>query len=268
VGHIRRVEGRGRIEASTAWTEAGGLQPACFFLEAVSQAAGWLIAASTNFTRRGLPLAIGSARVLGELPPGAPADLVAEITNWRDLSAQLRGSVVSRGRVVGEAAGLCGLVDAEELEASAATRAAFAALRNPPASRQGTTAGPRPVEAPGAPSIDALDARSGRATWLVTGGERLFADHFPRLPLLPGTLQLQALVNLAQAVVGAANGQGWVFRELREVRFRRPVRPGERLVLEVEARGHNPAGAALAGRALVDGQRAASIEQIHFGPAA
>ncbi len=269
VTRIRRVEGNRRIVASTAWTGAGGLEPACFFLEAVSQAAGWLIAASTNFTRRGLPIAMGSARVLGEAPPGGPVDLVAEITNWRDLSAQLRGWVKSGGRVVGEAAGLCGLLDAEELEASAATHAAFAALHNTPANgRPGDHGDASHVEPPGTPSIDGMDARGARATWLVTGGERLFADHFPRRPLLPGTLQLQALVDLARAVAAAGNGHGWGLRELREVRFRRPVRPGEHLVLEVEARAQSAAGAVFAGRALVDGQRAISTEQIHIGPAA
>ena len=268
VTHIRRVEGNRRLEASTAWTGAGGLQTACFFLEAVSQAAGWLIAASSGFTRRGLPIAMGSVRILGDAPPGAPVDLVAEVTNWRDLSAQLRGRVEHGGRLIGEARGICGLLDAEELEGSAAARAAFAALCSGPANGQGDPGDPSGVEPPGTPAIEALDARGARATWMVTGGQRLFADHFPRLPLLPGTLQLQALVDLAQTVAAAGNGQGWGLRELREIRFRRPVRPGERLTLEVEAGEHSAAGAVFAGRALVGGQRAASIEQIHLGPAA
>ncbi len=259
---IRRVESSRRIKATTAWTGAGGLRPACFFLEAMSQAAGWLIAASTDFIRRGLPVAIGAFRFLAAPPAGSRVDLEAEIMAWRDTSAVVRGQASTGGRVLGEAEGICGLSPADQFEDPAATKATYAALL------EGTAVPPdaaHAVEPPGAPRIDALDARAGRATWLVAGGNGLFADHFPRFPVLPGSLQVQALADLAREVAEAGNGRGGSLIEVQNVRFRRPVRPGERLSLEVEAAERAPTRAILTARAQVDGQRAASIGKIHIG---
>ena len=99
----------------------------------------------------------------------------------------------------------------------------------------------------------------------MAGGQQLFAAHFPRLPLLPGSLQVQALADLAREVGAAGNGHSGTLIEVQEVRFRRPVRPGERLTLEVETAERTPTRTVLTARAQVDGQRAASIEKIHFG---
>ena len=81
---IRRVEAGRRIEATSMFTGAGGLRADCFLVEAVAQATGWLIAASTDFTRRALPLTIETVRFRAELPASRPWDLVAEVTGWRD----------------------------------------------------------------------------------------------------------------------------------------------------------------------------------------
>lgn len=262
---IRSVE-RGRaLQATTVWAGAGGLRFICFALEAVAQAAGWLITASTGFARRGLPLSIGAVRLLEEPGPGETVDLSAEITAWRDTSAVVRGRASCGGRLLGEAeAALCALVPADELDDPLAARAGYEALL---AAEPGETRIAGVAEPPGAPSIEALNAREGRATWLVTGGSGLFADHFPRFPVLPGSLQVQALVDLAQAVAAAGGPAGRADR-VRQVRFRRPVRPGERLTLEAALVARRPDRTIVRGRALLDGQRAASIEEIHITPAA
>jgi 3-hydroxymyristoyl/3-hydroxydecanoyl-(acyl carrier protein) dehydratase len=265
---IRRLEAGRRIEATTRFTGACDLRPECFLVEAVAQAAGWLIAASTDFTRRALPLAIETVRFRSEPPASLPWELVAEVTRWRDQSAQVRGWVSSGGRLLGEAEGaLCGMWQAEELEAPEATRSALAALRNAPRNGRGWHEAREVVPPPGAPLLEKVEARGGRATWLVTEGQRLFAHHFPRLPVLPGTLIIQSLVRLAQQVAAAGDGLRRPAVGLRQVRFRRPVRPGDQLILEVEAGRPTPEGVALAGRALLRGQRAASIGEIVLGPA-
>ncbi len=266
VATIPRLEIGRWIEATTIWNGTGGLRLAGFLLEAVAQAAGWLIAASTGFARRGLPLRIASIRLMADPPPGAQVDLRAEVTTWRDASVLLRGTACWGGRPLGEAeGGICGLVDATQLEDPTATRETFEALLAAPPDAPGSGT---PAEPPGVPSVQALDARGGSATWLVAGGKGLFADHFPRLPVLPGSLQVQALAGLAQAVAGAGGGAADPVACLHQVRFRRPVRPGDRLVLEAEMIRRRGRGAVLTARALVNGERAAAIAEVHIGPAA
>ncbi len=266
VTSIRRMEINRRIEATTAWTEADRLRPAGFLLEAVAQAAGWLIAASTGFVRRGLPLSVGEVRILADPIPGAPVDLQAEILAWRDSSAVLRGQASSGGRVLGKAdSGICGLLPADHLDDPAATHALYVALLAAPAAASGARAGAEP---PGAPRIETLDAQRARATWDVAGGNDLFAEHFPRMPILPGSYQVQALVEMAGAVAGARNGSPGRLAAIRRVRFRRPVRPGDRVTLEAEMLERAPGRAVLTARARVTGEQAASIGEIHVGPTA
>ncbi len=246
------------------WLPApAALQSACFLLESLAQAAGWLIAASTGFGRRGLPLSIDTVQLVADPRPGAPAVLHAEVAAWRDGSAIIRAQArCGRTLLAAVEGGICALVEAEQLEDPAATRATYEGLlRNGGKVRCGAGT----AEPPGAPAIEAADGRRGRGTWVVAGGSGLFADHFPRLPLLPGSLQVQALVELARAVGAAGGGPAGPPTRLGQVRFRRPVRPGDRLLLDVETVERTPARLMLSGRAWVGDERAASIGQIQIG---
>jgi 3-hydroxyacyl-[acyl-carrier-protein] dehydratase len=87
-------------------------------------------------------------------------------------------------------------------------------------------------------SVDVYEA-GGRvqARYRVTGDEPFLAGHFPGNPVFPGVLQLEALAQTgAIAVLGDARYAGKLplFGGVEEVRFRRMVRPGDELVLDVE----------------------------------
>ncbi|MCF6178374.1 MAG: 3-hydroxyacyl-ACP dehydratase FabZ [Geopsychrobacter sp.] len=72
----------------------------------------------------------------------------------------------------------------------------------------------------------------------VTINEPFFQGHFPDHPIMPGVLILEAMAQVGGAYVAASNteNQGKVtyFVGLDKVRFRKPVRPGDQLRLEVE----------------------------------
>jgi 3-hydroxyacyl-[acyl-carrier-protein] dehydratase len=101
-----------------------------------------------------------------------------------------------------------------------------------------------------------------RAYKNVTANEPFFNGHFPGLPVMPGVLQVEALAQTAAVL--CTNLEGFspathvaYLMSLDEVKFRRIVEPGDRLDLEVELLQMKRGIVKVAGRATVNGERAA-----------
>jgi 3-hydroxyacyl-[acyl-carrier-protein] dehydratase len=78
-----------------------------------------------------------------------------------------------------------------------------------------------------------------RAIRAIRATDDYFAGHFPGEPVMPGVLQLEALAQalcilIAESFPEAAAGKRPAFAGMEDVRFRRPVRPGDLLELNVE----------------------------------
>ena len=71
-----------------------------------------------------------------------------------------------------------------------------------------------------------------------TGGEEFFAGHYPGYPLVPGVLLCEAAMQCGAILLSrqfaADAGRVPVATRLNDVRFKRMVRPGETLLMEVE----------------------------------
>jgi 3-hydroxyacyl-[acyl-carrier-protein] dehydratase len=68
--------------------------------------------------------------------------------------------------------------------------------------------------------------------------EEYLADHFPSYPVLPGVMMLEALIQSAAWLVRTSNDfqkNLILLREAQNVRYGNFVRPGDQLLLEVEA---------------------------------
>ena len=97
----------------------------------------------------------------------------------------------------------------------------------------------------------------------VTGEEGFFKGHFPEYPVMPGVLIVEALAQVgAVSVLSLEENKGKLafFGGIDKAKFRRQVRPGDRLKLEVEiikCKGPMGIGKALA---TVDGEKAAEAE--------
>ena len=93
-----------------------------------------------------------------------------------------------------------------------------------------------------------------------------FVDHFPGHPVMPGALILEALAQLGGVLVEASireKGRGDLLALLAMVdraRFRAPVRPGDRLDLEVRGQTISEDGGRVSGIAKVDGVTVAEAE--------
>jgi 3-hydroxyacyl-[acyl-carrier-protein] dehydratase len=74
----------------------------------------------------------------------------------------------------------------------------------------------------------------------VTMNEPFFEGHFPRRPVMPGVLMLEALAQAAALLAFDALGTSpndetvYYFAGIDGARFKRPVEPGDQLVLDVE----------------------------------
>ena len=73
----------------------------------------------------------------------------------------------------------------------------------------------------------------------VTYNEPQFQGHFPRRPVMPGVMMIEALAQAAALLsfdaVGAspAENQIYYFAGIDAARFKRPVEPGDQLILDV-----------------------------------
>jgi UDP-3-O-[3-hydroxymyristoyl] N-acetylglucosamine deacetylase/3-hydroxyacyl-[acyl-carrier-protein] dehydratase len=89
----------------------------------------------------------------------------------------------------------------------------------------------------------------------VTMGEPYFEGHFPGHPIMPGVLQLEAVAQVAGILMmrQAENaGKLAYFMSAEDVKWRKPVRPGDVLVIEVEMTKSRGKIGKAKGRCLVD----------------
>ena len=113
--------------------------------------------------------------------------------------------------------------------------------------------------------IELVDGERVVALKNVSANEPFFEGHFPGLPIMPGVLICEALVQTGGLLAscskdGLPEGRGIVLAGLEHVRFRRRVVPGDQLRLEVELlHKHRPLWK-MKGRAIVDGKVATEAE--------
>lgn len=97
----------------------------------------------------------------------------------------------------------------------------------------------------------------------VTANEPFFQGHFPQYAVMPGVLIIEALAQVgAIAVLGIEDNKGKLgfLAGVDKCRFKRQVRPGDTLDLEVEIiRMKGPIGKGK-GRATVNGELACEAE--------
>jgi 3-hydroxyacyl-[acyl-carrier-protein] dehydratase len=103
-----------------------------------------------------------------------------------------------------------------------------------------------------------------RAVKAVTMGEPFFQGHFPGDPVMPGVLVLEALAQAA-AILGykslpPGGPRVTLLMGIDGARFRRPVVPGDRLVLEAKILRLKSNVVKTSAKATVDGELCAEAE--------
>ncbi|MDD2917915.1 3-hydroxyacyl-ACP dehydratase FabZ [Rhodoferax sp.] len=100
----------------------------------------------------------------------------------------------------------------------------------------------------------------------VTINEPFFQGHFPYRPVMPGVLMLEALAQASALLAfdamdsGATEDKVYYFAGMEGVRFKRPVEPGDQLILEATLLRMKSGIFKFQTRALVDGVIAVEAE--------
>jgi len=86
--------------------------------------------------------------------------------------------------------------------------------------------------------IDIVPDASAVGVKNVTINEPFFAGHFPRRPVMPGVLIIEAMAQTAAVLVvqtlgSQSEGKLVYFMSVDEARFRKPVMPGDTLYIHV-----------------------------------
>ena len=258
----RRARGRFAIPAGLPAFSTG------LVAEAVGQLAAWTAMARAQFRRRPVAALAGETRIVGEAAPGEILDLGVEIESC-DPDAVAYGGwarvadtpVLELCRCVGP------MLPLEEFDAPEAVRGDFETLCG---------SGARPGRFPGitAPDLSLIDHIPGqrlRASMHVPISAPFFGDHFPRRPVFPATLLLDALIRLAVQLAGEALPPGQRLRPARvaDVKMRSFILPGHAVEIVTAIRSATDGVAELTLAAMVDGKRVATgrMEIVSRGPA-
>ena len=85
--------------------------------------------------------------------------------------------------------------------------------------------------------VTKIDGNKITALKLVTMGEPHFQGHFPDHPIMPGVLQLEAIAQVAGILMmrqAENSGKLAYFMSAESVKWRKPVRPGDSMTIDVE----------------------------------
>ncbi|MBI4859485.1 MAG: 3-hydroxyacyl-ACP dehydratase FabZ [Candidatus Riflebacteria bacterium] len=92
----------------------------------------------------------------------------------------------------------------------------------------------------------------------VSMTEPFFTYHFPRHPVMPGVLIIEALAQLAGLLIELSGAQGDYRKAILSIvdktKFRHLVRPGDRIDMEARVENLAPNGASCRVRATVEGK--------------
>jgi 3-hydroxyacyl-[acyl-carrier-protein] dehydratase len=116
--------------------------------------------------------------------------------------------------------------------------------------------------------LECTKGKSIRAVKNVTVNEEFFTGHFPHRPLMPGVMIIEALAQAAGILAFITAGvmpdenSRFFFVGIDKARFRKPVEPGDQLILKAELQRTFKGIWRFSTVAEVDGEEVASAEMM------
>jgi 3-hydroxymyristoyl/3-hydroxydecanoyl-(acyl carrier protein) dehydratase len=225
----RRARGRYVVPANIA------AFPPCLVAEAVGQLAAWVSMAHIGFRGRPVAALANETRFRSDVLPGNTLELAVEIESCDEHAVAYAGRASVDGAEAIELVDCLGpMLPVEEFDSPAALAARFELILAdgaPPGRFHG-------VDAPRVTRTTGSAGASASASLLVPESAPFFGDHFPRRPVFPATLLLDAQIRFALEV--AVDAMQWpadtrpVPSRMTHVKMRSFIPPGATLVIDAE----------------------------------
>lgn len=209
--------------------------PSCLVAEAVGQLAAWIAMDKVGY--RGRPVAALATETLfeGDVAAGDLLELDVDIEDCDDEVVAYGGFARVNGNRVIELRHCLGpMLPVEDFDSPEALRERFALLAG-----RGAAPGRFHGLAPAAISVEShMPGKSLQASLQVPERAAFFGDHFPRRPVFPATLlldaQMRLAVELANSSAGAVGGATMAPARMTNVKMRAFIAPGQRVGINVE----------------------------------
>jgi 3-hydroxymyristoyl/3-hydroxydecanoyl-(acyl carrier protein) dehydratase len=259
----------GRIEGQYAVPVAATRFPASLMAEAVGQLAAWWAMSSVEFELRPVAGIVAQTRYHQDIRPGQTLMLEAEIAHCDAEAVAYSGRAMIDGRCAVELFDCIGpMLPMRDFDAPDAMRIDFGTLCDSGAA-SGRFGGVPAAEVEVAEHV--IGERLSAVQRVPQRDEApFFGDHFPRRPVYPGTLLLDALAGLALKLAHDAWPPGaageWAPRVVSDVKIRSFTLPGATLDLSAEVVEADAQVARLKLTARSDGKAVASA-RIEVGQA-
>lgn len=200
--------------------------------EATGQLAAWASMTATGFTVRPVAGLAGRVELVSPIQPGQQLDLAATIESVDQEAVSYHGTASIEGRPVLRLHHCVGpMMPLTEFDDPQLMQGRFDLLCGE---------GAAPGAFKGVPdlNLDSIERTSDdaiQAVLQVPEKADFFGDHFPRNPVLPGTLLTDANLGLAtelmEQIAPSTEGARWLPREILDVKLRAFIPPGETLEL-------------------------------------
>ncbi len=215
--------------------------PSCLVAEAVGQLAAWVAMEQLDFRGRPVAALATETRFEGAAAPGDVLQLAVEIEDCDDDMVAYGGNAFVDGKKVIELMHCLGpMLPVADFDAPESLRERLALLRSQGAPR-GRFEG---IALPPLNIAEHVSGASSRATLKVPVEAPFFADHFPRRPVFPATLLLDAQIRqaarLAEERFEMPPASAAASR-MTHVKMRAFINPGDEVELEAAVSGDDDA---------------------------
>lgn len=230
--------------------------------ETLGQLAAWNVMHSLDFASRPVAGVVSSVIFSGAARPGETLTLESFIDELDEKAVSYHSVATVEGREVLRVEGALGpLLPMESFIDSTTVRAQFDALFQTTPDHDLRCLSPINERLLCCDKITSETSGEGLTGRLFVAPDApWFADHFPRKPVLPMTVLIECMSNLAREFLARNALQGYRLQEVRKIKMNAFVEPGSTLLVNVRQKACGSDEQVLVLRSDLDGRRVCVCE--------